>query len=331
MVGPKRAVSSIQLPSKDIWINKDDEHKQGNLRKAKSLEVLSPGPQSSGPCEQSTLQVVMESLVKEKMEFSAFLDEITRQVISPSTLSSFGVETTTMRVALRVPREDRKQHAKTDTQQQECVRVAAEQQSSVSVSMQRRKMATESKHGRHKGGHGSGHNQSELQTGGEHKSWTLSAWTSGEETQSDKLSSGTWTSSERSHKHPGLVRCYKRPDRPQQSVSHVDRAESLKQDSEQLHQNLLQTVACIENMEAELQRTEAELNALKEKLQCSCTSCQQTNGGLEERLQFVVDRVISERKDHLHKILELTKPLDLMKHHHFTGKCQCEHRGSLLD
>lgn len=40
---------------------------------------------------------------------------------------------------------------------------------------------------------------------------------------------------------------------------------ALQEENADLHQNLLQTVICIESLEAELQRTRDELSSVKEK------------------------------------------------------------------
>ncbi|KAA8588841.1 uncharacterized protein LOC116696958 [Etheostoma spectabile] len=92
---PKRAVSSIQLPSKGI-LKKKEPHT--DIRKAKSMEVLSPRvsrPDPNGQKGKEATQVEIEqtkaNFVKGKLQFSAFLDEITKQVISPSALNILGV------------------------------------------------------------------------------------------------------------------------------------------------------------------------------------------------------------------------------------------------
>ncbi|XP_066506194.1 uncharacterized protein si:ch211-276i12.4 [Hoplias malabaricus] len=69
-------------------------------------------------------------------------------------------------------------------------------------------------------------------------------------------------------------------------------------------------------METELQCTKAELSSFKDKnkrLQESYTSSQQANSVLEQKLQSVVDSMNSERKYHLHRIMELNKQLDTAK------------------
>ncbi len=88
---PKKAVSSIQLPSKGILKNKDEGQKDGNFRKAKSMEVLSTSVHNIGTSKQSSKEAARDNMVKGKIQFSAFLDEITKQVISPCALSSLGI------------------------------------------------------------------------------------------------------------------------------------------------------------------------------------------------------------------------------------------------
>lgn len=91
---PKRAVSSSQLPSKGILKNKEP---YSDIRKAKSMEVLSSrqGQDPNGQKGKGITQVEMEqaraNFVQGKLQFSAFLDEITKQVISPSDLTMLGV------------------------------------------------------------------------------------------------------------------------------------------------------------------------------------------------------------------------------------------------
>lgn len=113
---PKKAVSSIQLPSKGILKNKDSgsaASQRANFRKAKSMEVLSNREQAAKPAGGgpvgTTKQNNMEDFVKTKLQFSAFLDEITRQVISPSRLNSLGVTPGSSPTAPRSPHLERKE------------------------------------------------------------------------------------------------------------------------------------------------------------------------------------------------------------------------------
>ncbi|XP_016429017.1 serine/arginine repetitive matrix protein 1-like [Sinocyclocheilus rhinocerous] len=104
-VVPKKAVSSIQLPSKGILKNKDERQKDGNFRKAKSMEVLSTRVHVTGTSKQISMEAARDNFVKGKLQFSAFLNEITKQVISPCALSSFGINTPT---PPKSPNEERK-------------------------------------------------------------------------------------------------------------------------------------------------------------------------------------------------------------------------------
>ncbi|XP_016429036.1 uncharacterized protein LOC107756445 [Sinocyclocheilus rhinocerous] len=87
----------------------------------------------------------------------------------------------------------------------------------------------------------------------------------------------------------------------------------LEEYNKELHEKLLQTVACIENMEPELQCTKTELVSFKEKyrrLQESYSVSQQTNGVSEQKLKTAVDSLDSERKFLMQRIADLTKQLD---------------------
>nr|XP_057919812.1 uncharacterized protein si:ch211-276i12.4 [Doryrhamphus excisus] len=98
--GPKRAVSSSQLPSKGILKNKEPD---ADIRKAKSMEVLSPrvpkqqdrSRQTGTAADQSEIERARENFLQGKLQFSAFLDEITKQVISPSYLTMLGMSNNT--------------------------------------------------------------------------------------------------------------------------------------------------------------------------------------------------------------------------------------------
>lgn len=117
MARHKRAVSFIQLPNKGILKHKEEGQRHGNFRKAKSMEALSNKRQSTGPHKQSSVGVLRNNFVKEKLEFSAFLDEITRQVISPSRLSSYRSNLSTIPTSHKLSHEDRRQHAKASNQE----------------------------------------------------------------------------------------------------------------------------------------------------------------------------------------------------------------------
>ncbi|KAJ8337990.1 hypothetical protein SKAU_G00369560 [Synaphobranchus kaupii] len=109
---PRKAPSTVQLPGKGILKNKQGQAGEmggvSNVRKAKSLEVLSTrvemtagglkggrGVVGNSKMEDEDVEkrkeAARQNFVQEKLQFSAFLNEITRQVISPSCLSSLGV------------------------------------------------------------------------------------------------------------------------------------------------------------------------------------------------------------------------------------------------
>ncbi|XP_051515022.1 uncharacterized protein LOC127418407 isoform X2 [Myxocyprinus asiaticus] len=379
---PKKAASSIHLPSKGILKNKDEGQKGGNFRKARSLEVLSTRVEVTGTSKQSSMEVARESFVKGKLQFSAFLDEITKQVISPSTLNSLGVTTQTPQ---KSPNIERKQYGA--RQKQDSVMPPPKQQpiraerpdSGKTVSdssshsrlkksqmgknharnlsspppppprhppkAERHGTASDKQHhwqysqlltdgtstspepcqshlskhkGRHQGSHGP---SSYLHSKQEYKGSPPPLRAPGLDSESP--SSKSSTSSEKSdkpkhmghrrHSKPHRVSSSKEQKMLKDSVSAVDKVQLLEQYNKELHENLLQTVACIENMEGELQCTKAELANFKEKyrrLQESYSVSQQAVSVLEQKLKSTVDSLHEERKFLLQKVVVLTKQLD---------------------
>lgn len=149
MARPKRAVSSIQLPSKGILKNKDEGPKHRNFRKAKSMEALSTKGQSTSPHKLRSGEALKHHFVKEKLEFSAFLDEITKQVISPSRLNSFRINPSTTPASHKLPHEDRRQPAKASTKEPVHVHKSSKQHSFQPVKSDSEKGRTDSnKYGR---------------------------------------------------------------------------------------------------------------------------------------------------------------------------------------
>ncbi|XP_028816283.1 uncharacterized protein LOC114768263 [Denticeps clupeoides] len=392
---PKKAVSSIQLPSKGILKNKDGglaANQRPNFRKAKSMEVLSTrvqvtgpgGGGAPGPLKSGGVEARRENIVKEKIQFSAFLDEITRQVISPSRLNSFGVtsgpplpksheEQKDPLGGMKKKDEDGPQAAKPQPRRPSNPSPAADlhlrrgshpgkllpdnrrtdSPNNLSNSRHKRRSSqdmhhsveegmgcrrdtkhrarysqlvtdgtstspepvlSESKrhHPRQRGG--SRGSSSFHHPRGDHQgSPPPPGHTAGPECESPSSKSSTASpSSEQGDgkKYSGQRRHSKQH---RDSVSAADRVQLLEQYNKELHENLLQTVACIENMEAELQGTRAELNGLKEKskrLQESYSTSQQSNSLLEQKLQTATESMNSERKYLLQRIVELTKQLD---------------------
>ncbi|XP_056113264.1 protein dissatisfaction isoform X2 [Rhinichthys klamathensis goyatoka] len=352
---PKKAVSTIQLPSKGILKNKDEGQKGGNFRKAKSMEVLSTRVQVTETSKQITMEAARDNFVKGKLQFSAFLDEITKQVISPRALSSFGLNTPT---PLKSPNEERinrrgKQESVVPSPKQQPIRAErpdsgkngmdssslsrshkrpskqhqdhyhnrsltspipppppprhpskAERQGASSGKQHQRQysqMLTDgtstspetirshlSKHRvRHQSSHGPSRHLVPKQEKGSPP--PLQAPGLESESQSSKSSSASSEKSVRS-KHMG----HRRQSKPHRdSVSSMERVQMLEEYNKELHENLLQTVACIENMETELQCTKSELVSCKEKyrrLQESYSVYQQANSVLEQKLNSALRR-----------------------------------------
>ncbi|XP_073677069.1 uncharacterized protein [Garra rufa] len=367
-VVPKKAVSSIQLPSKGILKNKDEGQKEGNFRKAKSMEVLSTRVQVTGASKQISMEAARDNFVKGKLQFSAFLDEITKQVISPCALSSFGLSTPT---PPKSPNEERKNRSSKQEsfvpppKQQQSSRVErpdsgktdssslsrshkkpskyynrnltstpppprhpskAERQGSASGKQHHRQYSQMLTDGtstspetihtnlsKHKGRHQSSqkglsrnfHSRQE-------KGSPPPLRATGMESESQSSKSSTSASSEKSDrpKHMG----HRKQSKPHRDSSgSMDRVHMLEEYNKELHENLLQTVACIENMEAELQCTKAELLSFKEKyrrLQESYSVSQQANSVLEQKLKSAADSLDSERKFLVQRVADLTKQLD---------------------
>lgn len=190
--GPKRAVSSSQLPSKGI-LKKKEPH--SDIRKAKSMEVLSPrvstGQDPSGHKGKGITQAGIEqakaNFVQGKLQFSAFLDEITKQVISPSDLTILGVNNN--KAAGKTPaqnpgpvkpqlppkkhressEEDREQHSSQHKRQQKAVHSSSRKHSDCSNPDKLMSYTARNHHGSpppHAYQHSSGHN---AHHGGNHK------------------------------------------------------------------------------------------------------------------------------------------------------------------
>ncbi|KAG9346508.1 hypothetical protein JZ751_006819, partial [Albula glossodonta] len=87
---------------------------------------------------------------------------------------------------------------------------------------------------------------------------------------------------------------------------------SLQEQNEELRHSLLQTVVRMECMEAELQKTQVELNSVKEsfmRLQENFSGTQQTNQLLEQKLKAMAQSMDVERKCLTQRISELSREL----------------------
>ncbi|TRY54744.1 hypothetical protein DNTS_031267 [Danionella cerebrum] len=339
---PKKSVSSIQLPSKGILKNKDEGQKGGYFRKAKSMEVLSTRVQVTAS-KQTSKEAAKENFVKGKMQFSAFLDEITRQVISPCALSSFGVKSnneehnkqqsiapitkqplerpnsgkTATDSGLHSHKRSSKHHqhhhkhispppshhhsSKSAKHHRQYTQILTDDTSTSPEMVQRNKL-----------GHSSTPGPSRPFNAKQVKGSPPPPPPRNPESESQSSKSSTSASSEKSDraKHSGHRRMSKIP---RDSDCSEDRVQALEEYNKELHENLLQTVACIENMETELQCTRAELASFKEKfrrLQESYSVSQQVNSSLEQKLKSVVDSLDSDRKFLMQRTVDLTKQLD---------------------
>ncbi|XP_028316194.1 uncharacterized protein LOC114471546 [Gouania willdenowi] len=88
---------------------------------------------------------------------------------------------------------------------------------------------------------------------------------------------------------------------------------ALQEENTDLQQNLVQTVVCIESLEAELQRTREELSHVKEKytsLQQTHTGTKQANNLLGEHLHIASESLSSERRFLLNRVSQLNSELE---------------------
>ncbi|KAK9518180.1 hypothetical protein VZT92_023493 [Zoarces viviparus] len=394
--GPKRAVSSSQLPGKGILKNKEPHT---DIRKAKSMEVLSPrvpkGQDPSGQKGKGTPQVEIEqakaSFVQGKLQFSAFLDEITKQVISPSALTILGVNNDKSTGKTPAPAQSPgpvkpqlppKKHRKSSGEgprQETAARSSPRKQSDCSLPdklipyaarnhdgsppphyyphspsrnthhessrKDRRPSPTggsvsgdrygrgcphltdgtstspepsQPKQRRHrKQQHTASHSQytqhlpQQVLPGPGHRGPAGSPPSSaqgvgpgiGSESSStksdssrvrDTASTATSHNSEQSGRHQSQhVKQHRDP------LLDVNHFQALQEENTDLHQNLLQTVVCIESLEAELQRTRDELGHVKEKYKSlleTHTGTKQANNLLGEHLHIASESLTSERK-----------------------------------
>ncbi|KAF3838526.1 hypothetical protein F7725_010294 [Dissostichus mawsoni] len=89
--------------------------------------------------------------------------------------------------------------------------------------------------------------------------------------------------------------------------------QALQEENSDLHQNLVQTVVCIESLEAELQRTRDELGHVKEKYKSlldTHTGTKQANNLLGEHLHIASESLTSERKYLQTRVSQLSSELE---------------------
>ncbi|XP_029973625.1 uncharacterized protein LOC115407354 [Salarias fasciatus] len=413
--GPKRAVSSSQLPSKGILKNKEN---QIDIRKSRSMEVLSPrvakGQNQSGQNQGITpaeLERARANFVQGKLQFSAFLDEITKQVISPSDLTILGVNNNkaTGKKPAPSPKADPvkphlppKKHREGTADMTEHppklpnrqAKAGSRKLSDSSNPDKLMSYAARNHHGSppprhharsaghsisHGGGHkdrrpspvggsrsgdrrgrhgphltdgtstspepvqpkqrhhrkqqasafhGQPHTSQQKPSGSEHRrpsnSPPSSAQSAGQgvgsessSTKSDSsrardtASTATSHSSEQSGRHSSQH--VGAPQQHRDLLYDVDHFQALREENADLHQNLLQTVVCIESLEAELQRTRDELSHVKDKYKSllqTHTGTKQANNLLGEHLHIASESLSSERKYLMNRVSQLSSELE---------------------
>lgn len=380
--GPKRAVSSVQLPSKGILKNKEPHT---DIRKAKSMEVLSSrgakeqslvGQKAKGPA-QVDLEKARDNFVQEKLKFSAFLDEITKQVISPSDLKTLGLNANKTAGFSQTeppdppkPQLPPKKHRESSVEGKEQKHKSRQAKPTSHSSRQHSNLgkfdklnsyAVTNHHGSppphnthnkssHKDrrpppevlGYGrSGHHLTDgtstspelIQPKHRHKPQPAprhplshepqrahccpAAANLGSESSSSKSDSSrtretvsTATSSEIS----GYYHSQHAPhSEPQQGTEcEADHLQALQEENADLHQNLLQTVVCIENLEAELQNTKDELISVKEKYKSLLESHSgpPVNHHLQDHLPAEAQTLNSERQYMYTRVAQLSSDLE---------------------
>uniref|UniRef100_A0AAV2MJL5 Uncharacterized protein n=1 Tax=Knipowitschia caucasica TaxID=637954 RepID=A0AAV2MJL5_KNICA len=93
----------------------------------------------------------------------------------------------------------------------------------------------------------------------------------------------------------------------------TDHLLALQEENTDLQQNLLQTVVCIENLEAELQRTREELAHVKDKYKSlleSHSGTQQANHLLQDHLHSEAQTLSSERQHMFARVAQLSAELE---------------------
>lgn len=382
--GPKRTVSSGQLPSKGILKNKDPHL---DIRKAKSMEVLSSavtkeqslvGQKAKG-LSKVDIEKARENFVQEKLKFSAFLDEITKQVISPSDLNTLGLKANKMTgFAPNEPQDTPKpllppkkhkeisvegneqkchnKHVKTvpNSSRKHCdpskfdkSHAGTNHRSSPPIHSTHNKTRKDRRppsseavgHGR-SGLHftdGTSTSPELIQPRQRHKpqpatrnllshehhrahclpSSCPTAAGLGSESSSSKSDSSrtretisTATSSELSGSY--LSQHVTLAEARQGTQCDDDHVQALQEENADLHQNLLQTVVCIENLEAELQHTRDELINVKEKYKSLLESHSgpQVNHLPQDHLHGEAQTLGNERQYMFTRVAQLSSELE---------------------
>ncbi|XP_056898383.1 uncharacterized protein si:ch211-276i12.4 [Takifugu flavidus] len=397
--GPKRAVSSSQLPSKGILKNKEPHT---DIRKAKSMEVLSPrlskGQDPSGQKGKGITQAETEqaraNFVQGKLQFSAFLDEITKQVMSASHLSNLGVNHKAAGKTAALPQpcgpvkpqlppknyrkssgEDRESNPERHSRQENSTPGSSRKHSDSSNADKLLSYTAKAHQGSpppHSYPHHPRHNTrsrkerraspirgslpedgytrsglhvtdgtstspeptqpklrhhrkqppaapytqhpqpfilpqpQQVPTAGPGQGSESSSTRSDSSRTRDTASTATSHSLELGYEHhsPSVGHCKQCRATPCDG----DHFRALQEENADLHQNLLQTVVCIESLEEELQRTRDELSRVKEKYKSlleTHSGTKQANNLLGEHLHIASESLSSERKYLLTRVSQL--------------------------
>ncbi|XP_061581567.1 filaggrin isoform X2 [Cololabis saira] len=407
--GPKRAVSSTQLPSKGILKNKENH---SDVRKAKSMEVLSPrvakGEGQSGQKGKGSALAELEqartNFVEGKLQFSAFLDEITKQVMSPSALTILGVNDTSPEKTSSLgsiadpvkPQLPPKKHrggrggemkqAPTQPSKHMKACISSGKHSDCSDTEKLISYAARNHQGSPPPGqysHSTGHSRKERRPSpiggtmlgdryGRYGSHLTDGTSTSPEPSQPKQrhhrkhnqhphsqhfpqqmhlepeiqgpsnsppasvqgagtgfgseSSSTKSDSSRTRETPSTSASHSSEQSGRQhsqymgvSKQHRDilydagHLQALQEENADLHQNLLQTVVCIESLEAELHRTREELSHVKEKYKSllqTHSGTKQANNLLGEHLHIASESLSSERKYLIDRVSQLNSELE---------------------
>ncbi|CAL9707001.1 unnamed protein product [Knipowitschia caucasica] len=382
--GPKRTISSCQLPSKGILKNREQSP---DIRKAKSMEVLSPRiakeqSLSGKKAKSPDIEQAKHMFVQQKIKFSAFLDEITKQVISPSDLKILGVnanQTTNLEImnyTLDAPKpqlppkkqRDISMEVNEQIHKNRHVKAASgslKQQSdsgqSDTFSSYSMNHSSPSHSSHHKNsnkyrrppsseGYGRYGRSSLQQTDGtstspephqprhryktqptarnlpqheQHRARGLPLSSHGSGTGLGSESSSTKSDSSRtrdtvstatSSEQSGFYHSQHASQSEHRGTQcETDHLLALQEENTDLQQNLLQTVVCIENLEAELQRTREELAHVKDKYKSlleSHSGTQQANHLLQDHLHSEAQTLSSERQHMFARVAQLSAELE---------------------
>ncbi|CAL8356665.1 unnamed protein product [Merluccius merluccius] len=351
---PQRGVPSNQIPGKGILKNREPPL---DIRKARSMEVLSSrvakgqgkGRDKGKEVTPAEIKIARENFVQGKLQFSAFLDEITKQVISPSNLNILGVNndktpgdtpepvrgpgTAKPQLPIKKHREscsgeEKEQHHKppaTQEKRESCGNSPSCHSSHTDQSdpdkltsyVARRHRGSPPPHhhpqtpsdGPHPGGNRKKENISHTfnpamgtqALGNKRKDMAPTRpWVQHRALNQSLVSVSQTHLEPETQPPPVTAKALTRVSdialrqHARDTLIHITKA--LQEENTDLHQNLLQTVVCIESLEAELNRTREELSHVKDKYKRSGNTPSES--------------LSSERKYLINRIAELSSELE---------------------